>query len=85
MAESHDKNPQVSLLGSVYEGLKAGNHTQTSLKRYYNLTLGDEVTKTEVVHRLPYLVKQRGKGYRPNQTKDYSTNRLTSPRHYVFS
>lgn len=29
-----------------------------------------------VVHRLSYMAKTRGKGYRPEQVKDYSTSRL---------
>jgi hypothetical protein len=31
------------------------------------------------VYRLSYLAKPRGKGYRPDQVKDYSTSRIKPP------
>ncbi|RME53260.1 inovirus Gp2 family protein [Candidatus Woesearchaeota archaeon] len=31
------------------------------------------------VHRLSYLAKARGKGYRPDQAKDYATSRIKPP------
>lgn len=36
----------------------------------------DEV-KQEAIYRISYLCKVRGKGYRPKQSKDYSTSRLS--------
>jgi len=35
-----------------------------------------EEKRKEVIHRLSYLAKVRGKGYRSPQAKDYSTSRL---------
>jgi len=32
--------------------------------------------RKDVINRVSYLAKIRGKGYRPSQTKDYSTSRL---------
>ena len=37
-----------------------------------------EEERKKVIHRLSYLAKSRGKGYRSAQAKDYSTSRLNS-------
>ena len=38
----------------------------------------DHDTKLKAVSRISYCCKARGKGYRPQQTKDYSTSRLNN-------
>lgn len=46
---------------------------------YYNLVRGEHKEIQKAVFRISYLAKARGKGYRPPQTKDYSTSRLKRP------
>ena len=43
---------------------------------YYNVKRGDKEAMGDVVFRLSYFAKARGKGYRPPQTKDYQTSRV---------
>ena len=48
-------------------------------KCYYNLNSKKEQfqeIKADIIYRISYRAKQRGKGYRPPQAKDYSTSRL---------
>lgn len=48
-------------------------------KCYYNLNSKKETfqeIKADIVYRISYRAKERGKGYRPPQAKDYSTSRL---------
>lgn len=42
--------------------------------------IDNEKTKLDCVYRLSYLAKSRGKGYREDQVKDYSTSRLIAPQ-----
>lgn len=54
-----------------------GGHVHTP-KNCYNLILkNDFQAKQQVIYRLSYHAKSRGKGYRAKQAKDYSTSRLT--------
>lgn len=55
-------------------GALNGNTVHIPIHCYYNIV--DDETKANVVYRLSYLAKQRGKGYRPPQAKDYGTSRL---------
>ncbi|MDZ7923045.1 MAG: inovirus-type Gp2 protein [Marinagarivorans sp.] len=45
-------------------------------KPYYRLDRHDPTKTAEAVYRLSYLAKGRGKGYKPDQTKNYSTSRI---------
>ncbi len=47
---------------------------------YYNLKRNDYDTIQPAIYRISYLAKVRGKGYKPAQTKNYSTSRLKA--HY---
>jgi hypothetical protein len=52
-------------------------HRSVVEKPYYFLDKHNMKEKREeVIHRLSYLAKSRGKGYRSAQAKDYSTSRL---------
>lgn len=56
--------------------LADGGHVYTP-KNCYNMILkNDFQAKQEVIYRLSYHAKERGKGHRAKQTKDYSTSRL---------
>jgi hypothetical protein len=50
-------------------------HSAIPIKNPYYFIDNDNVLH-EAVYRLSYLAKVRGKGYRPDQAKDYSTSRL---------
>jgi len=43
---------------------------------YHNLSRQDEEGIQKACYHISYLAKARGKGYRPLQTKDYSTSRI---------
>ncbi|MEA3406411.1 MAG: inovirus-type Gp2 protein [Pseudomonadota bacterium] len=57
----------------------AGNHHIPTTKKPFRLIDSEEV-KHEVVFWLSYGGKGRGKGYRPPQSKDYSTSRLKAQK-----
>lgn len=71
------------MIAAAWKGLKLGNSVHLPDKRFYNIV--DDESKAQVVYRLSYLAKQRGKGYRPPQTKDYGTSRLIAPSCYNFN
>jgi len=71
------------IIREAWVAVKAGNSVHIPKNCYYNVT--DEDSKQEVIYRLSYLAKQRGKGYRPPQTKDYSVSRLCMPPRYDFN
>jgi hypothetical protein len=52
-----------------------GNFHVPTIKHPFHFVDGEQVTQ-EAIYRLSYLAKPRGKGCRPNQTKDYQTSRL---------
>jgi len=66
-----------------WEAINPNNHHMPHMKKPFYYVDSDAVFK-DVVYRLSYLAKTRGKGYRPVQTKDYNTSRLKSivPKHY---
>ena len=73
------------IIRETWERAKVGNSVHIPKGCYYNLNTNNDEVMGEVVYRLSYMAKQRGKGYRPPQTNDYSTSRLTSPHRYVFN
>jgi len=46
---------------------------------YYHFKRGDISNLKQVIWRISYLAKGRGKGYRPSQAKDYGTSRIKFP------
>ncbi|NWF37511.1 inovirus-type Gp2 protein [Mariprofundus sp. KV] len=50
------------------------NHMPVIPKPFY--FVDNDSVFADAVYRLSYLAKQRGKGHRPDQAKDYSTSRL---------
>ncbi|WP_112478749.1 YagK/YfjJ domain-containing protein [Vibrio variabilis] len=45
--------------------------------RYYHSERDDQVITGDVSYHISYLAKGRGKGYRPEQTKDYGGSRVS--------
>ena len=56
--------------------LVGGAHCYVPEHCYYNIKHNDFQTKQALIYRLSYHAKQRGKGRRAMQTKDYGTSRL---------
>lgn len=48
----------------------------TPKRCYYNLIRSDYKSIQVAIWRISYLAKARGKGYKPNQTKNYGTSRI---------
>lgn len=55
--------------------MRSPNHHMPHIPKPYHF-IDNEKAFNEAVYRLSYLAKTRGKGYRPVQSKDYSTSRL---------
>lgn len=70
------------IIRDTWESVKVGNTAHIPIKCYYNVV--DYESKADAVFRISYFAKQRGKGYRPNQTKDYGTSRLLLPASVRF-
>lgn len=43
---------------------------------YYQIKRGDEIAYQKAYHRLSYLAKTRGKGYKAHSANDYSSSRI---------
>jgi len=59
----------------TWEAIDPSNHTMPYIKKPFYFVDNQEAL-ADVVYRVSYLAKTRGKGYRPDQVKDYSTSRL---------
>ncbi len=59
----------------VWEKL-TGIHPHIPEHPYYLVKRGDSSRYAEVIKRVSYLAKERGKGYRASQGKDYGTSRI---------
>ena len=53
-----------------------GSHHWEPENATYMIKRGDHQSLATAVYRISYLAKGRGKGYRPQQTKDYGQSRL---------
>ena len=60
----------------TWEAHSVGNTVYIPKRCFYHIR--DEPTKAEAIRRISYLAKTRGKGNRPNQSKDYGTSRLAT-------
>ena len=60
---------------ATWEAIDPSNHSMPYLKKPFYFVDSQE-TLADAVYRVSYLAKTRGKGYRPEQVKDYSTSRL---------
>ncbi|KIP72782.1 hypothetical protein SN11_15350 [Vibrio harveyi] len=57
--------------------LVGGGHVHTPKNCYSMILKNDFQARQQVIYRLSYHAKERGKGYRALQAKDYSTSRLS--------
>ncbi len=59
----------------TWEAIDPSSHSMPYIKKPFYFVDNQE-TLADAVYRVSYLAKTRGKGYRPEQVKDYSTSRL---------
>lgn len=59
----------------VWERL-AGIHPHIAENPYYLAKRGDKSRHAELIKRVSYLLKERGKGYKASQSKTYGASRI---------
>lgn len=64
----------LELAGEVWEHMDGFRYVPKNC--YYNVERNNHQQVQAAIWRISYLAKGRGKGYRPIQTKDYSTSRI---------
>ncbi len=62
------------MIKKAWEKPTGGYHVPTIKKPFY--FVNSEEIAQDAIYRLSYLAKTRGKGHRPNQTKDYQCSRM---------
>lgn len=67
-----------AIISDTWKSICDGNTVHHPQNCFTNVI--DDETKARAIYRFSYLAKARGKGYRPNQAKDYATSRLFKPR-----
>lgn len=67
----------IEIIREAWESPVGGYHVPHVPKPFY-FGSRDEIADN-VIYRISYLAKVRGKGYRPDQTKDYQTSRIKRP------
>ncbi len=58
----------------TWKNININNHVWVPKNSFY--FIDNSQAKENAIHRISYLAKVRGKGYRDIQAKDYSTSRL---------
>ncbi len=64
----------IQMIKQLWETTEGYNHVPVIQSPFY--FVDNEISKKDVVYRISYLAKARGKGYRPPQTKDYGCSRV---------
>jgi hypothetical protein len=70
-------NKVLEIAREAWTKLEPDKHHLALLKNSFYFVDNDSV-KASAIYRLSYLCKTRGKGFRDNQVKDYSTSRLSA-------
>lgn len=65
----------LKMIESTWKNIAVGNHMPVIKNPFY--FIDNETTKADLIERISYLAKTRGKGYKGKNSKDYSTSRLT--------
>ena len=65
------------IIMETWESIREGNSAHIPKRCFY--TVADADSKAKAIYRVSYLAKVRGKGYLPNQSKDYGASRLRKP------
>jgi len=64
----------INKAGEIWDEIGGSHHKPENC--YYNIHRGGHEALQSAIYRISYFAKGRGKGYRPPQTKDYSTSRI---------
>jgi hypothetical protein len=80
MVDGHKVNYPSDILFKIKEiwDYHMGNFEYTPENCFYNLKRNDHQSTQDAIWRISYIVKGRGKGYKPDQTKNYGTSRIKS-------
>ena len=65
----------LEIIKSAWSALEPDKHHIPTIKNPYYFIDSDSI-KADMIYRMSYLCKIKGKGFRDNQIKDYSTSRL---------
>jgi transcription initiation factor IIE alpha subunit len=79
MIDGHKVRHPIGILLKVKEIWEQNlNHSleYTPKNCYYNLERDNDKSIQDAIYRISYLAKARGKGYKPDQTKNYGTSRI---------
>jgi hypothetical protein len=78
MIDGHKVRHPIKILEKVREIWQQhlGGSEFTPKNCYYNLHRDNYESCQKAIWRISYLAKARGKGYKPSQTKNYSTSRI---------
>lgn len=69
----------LQIAKQIWEDQEMGNTFSIAPNPFYHFKRDDVDTLQQVIWRISYLAKGRGKGYRSPQAKDYSTSRIKPP------
>jgi transcription initiation factor IIE alpha subunit len=79
MVDGHKVRHPIEILLKIKEIWEQHlNHSleYTPKNCYYNIQRDNFESIQDAIYRISYLAKARGKGYKPEQTKNYSTSRI---------
>jgi hypothetical protein len=79
MVDGHKARHPIEILLKIKEIWEQHlNHSLefTPKNCYYNLQRDNFESIKDAIYRISYLAKARGKGYKPDQTKNYGTSRI---------
>lgn len=76
--DGHKINYPAGVFGHVRElwQVHYDGHLSYVKNCYYHFHRTDEETYSKVIYRVSYFAKNRGKGYKPKQSKNYGCSRL---------
>jgi len=78
MVDGHKVRHPIEILAKAKEiwDIHLNGSKFTPKRCYYNLGRNNYESIQKAIWRISYLAKARGKGYKPDQTKNYGTSRL---------
>jgi len=79
MVDGHKVRHPIEILAKVKEiwEQQLDGSMFTPKNCYYNLERDNHTSIQDAIWRISYLAKARGKGYKPAQTKNYGTSRIS--------
>lgn len=86
MVDGHKVRHPIEMLlkiKEIWEQHLSHSLEYTPKNCYYNVKRDDYETIQAAIWRISYLAKVRGKGYKPDQTKNYVTSRIKSLKRFT--